>query len=170
MQALFIAILCFLAFPAVVASAADPKETQEILDAAEAVFQNMAKRDFPALWLGLTAETRQGIIQSVRKAEGKIGRDHTEEQLLTAFKNGEAVAREYWEAYLLQFDPKTVLNESRWSMGPVVKNKAEIILRHQKSDHDAHLRMFREDGLWKVGLDETFSTRQWLQQFVPDSK
>jgi uncharacterized protein involved in type VI secretion and phage assembly len=45
-------------------------------------------------------------------------------------------------------------------MGPVQKNRAEIILRYQKSDHDALLKLFREEGLWKVGLDETFSTRQ----------
>lgn len=159
-QALIIAILCFLAFPAVVAAAEDQKETAEILDAAEAVFQNMVKRDYPALWRGLTAETQRNIIRNVQKAEGKVGREHTEEQLRSAFRNGETLAREYWEAYLTQFDPKTVLNESRWSMGPVIKNRTEIILRHHKSDYDARLKMFREEGLWRVGLDETFSTRQ----------
>ena len=159
-QAVIIAVLCLLAFPAVMMAAEDPKETAEILDAAEAVFQNMAKRDLPALWRGLTAETQRNIIRNVRKAEGKIGRDHAEEQLRSIFQNGEALAREYWEAYLFQFDPKTILNESRWSMGPVNKNRADIILRHQKSDHDALLKMFREEGRWKVGLDETFSTRQ----------
>jgi hypothetical protein len=159
-QAVILAILCFLAFPAVTMAAEDPKETEQILDAAEAVFQNMEKRDLPALWRGLTAETQRSIMRNVRKAEGKIGHDHTEEQLRSVFQNGEALAREYWEAYLTQFDPKTILNESRWSMGSVNKNRAEIILRHRKSDHDALLKMFREEGRWKVGLDETFSTRQ----------
>jgi hypothetical protein len=167
-QAFIVALFCFLAFIPVASAAVDPKETPEILDAAEAVFQNMAKKDFPALWRGLTAETQRSIIQSVQKAEGRIGHDHTEEQLRSAFQNGEALAREYWEAYLFRFDPKTVLNESRWNMGPVNKNRAEIILRHQKSDHDALLKMFREEGVWKVGLDETFSNRQWLQQVVPE--
>jgi len=158
-QSVIIALFCLLAFPAVVAAAADPKETAEILDAAESVFQKMAARDFPALWKGLTTETRQSIIASVRKAEAKIGREHAEESLRNDFQSGGTFARAYWEAYLTRFDPKTILEESRWSMGRVSGNRAEIVLRHRKADHDAHLKMFREEGRWRVGLDETFSTR-----------
>jgi hypothetical protein len=153
-------LICLLVFPAVIAAAANPKDTDDILNAAESVFQNMAKRDFPALWQGLTAGTRRNILRSVQKAEGKAGHDYTEEQLRLAFEKGDAISREYWEGYLSQFDPKTILTDSRWSMGPVNRDRAEIILRHQKADHDALLKLFREDGVWKVGLDETFSTRQ----------
>ncbi|MCE5265735.1 MAG: hypothetical protein LLG97_19680 [Deltaproteobacteria bacterium] len=160
LQPIIIALLCLLAFPAVIAAADDPKETAEILDAAEAVFQKMAAGDFPALWRGLTSETQRNIIRNVRKAEGKIGHDYTEEQIRHAFQNGEPLAREYWKAYLTWFDPKTVLKESQWSMGKVNRGRAEIILRYHKSDHDALLKMFREEGRWKVGLDETFSARQ----------
>lgn len=153
-------MVCLLAYPAITPAAEDPKETAEILDAAEAMFKNMAARDFPALWRGLTAETQRNIVRNVGKAEGKIGNEYTDEQIRNAFQNGEALAREYWKAYLTWFDPKTVLNESQWTMGKVNKHRAEIILRHHKSDHDALLKMYREEGRWKVGLDETFSARQ----------
>jgi len=42
----------------------------------------------------------------------------------------------------------------------VKKDRAEIVLRYRKSDHDAILKLFFEAGAWRVGLDETFSTRQ----------
>jgi hypothetical protein len=160
-SSLAIAILFFfLAFPAAVRSAADPKDTAEILNAAESVFQSMVKRDFPALWRGLTADTQRTIVRSVYKAVGKAGMNFSEEEIRADFEKGGGIALDYWGGYLSQFDPKTILEESRWTFGELKKDRAVIILRYQKSDHDALLKMFREGGLWKVGLDETFSTRQ----------
>jgi len=149
-----------MAFPAVVRAAADPKEEAEILDAAESVFLNMAKRDFPALWRGLTADTQRAIVRNTHKAVVKEGKTISEEEVRADFEKGGGIALEYWGGYLSRFDPKTVLEESRWTFGEFKKDRAEILLRHKKSDYDAHLKMFREGGLWKVGLDETFSTRQ----------
>ena len=155
-----VALLCFLALPAVTRAAADPKEEAEILDAAEAVFLSMAKKDFPAVWRGITADTQRSIIRNVHKAVVKAGMTFSEEEVRADFEKGGGLALDYWGGYLSRFDPKSVLEESRWTFGEFKKDRAEILLRYQKSDHDAHLKMFREDGLWKVGLDETFSTRQ----------
>ena len=157
---LAVVLLFFMAFPAVMRAAADPKEEAEILNAAESVFQNMAKRDCPALWRGLTAETQRAIVRNVHKAVAKAGQTFSEEEVRADFEKGGGLALDYWGGYLTQFDPKTILEESRWTFGEFKKDRAEILLRHQKSDYDAHLKMFREGGLWKVGLDETFSTRQ----------
>jgi hypothetical protein len=157
---LVVALLCLMAFPAVMRAAMDPKEEAEILNAAESLFLNMAKRDFPALWRALTAETQRNIIRNVRKAEGKTGHDYPEEAVRADFEKGETLARQYWDAYLSRFDPKTILEESRWTFGEFKKDRVEILLRHHKSDYDAHLKLFREGNLWKVGLDESFSTRQ----------
>lgn len=159
-SSLAIAILFFLAFPAALRSAADPKETAEILNAAESVFQSMAKNDFPALWRGLTADTQSSIIRNVHKAVVKAGMTFSEEEVRADFEKCGRLALDYWGGYLSQFDPKTILEESRWTFGELKKDRAVIILRYQKSDHDALLKMFREGGLWKVGLDESFSTRQ----------
>jgi hypothetical protein len=120
----------------------------------------MSKAVYPALWSGLSAASRKSIIVSVRRSLGKAGFEYSEESIRTDFeKNGE-IARGYWGGYLAEFDPKMVLEESKWSMGEVKKDKAEIIIRHKKSEHDTILKMFREEGLWKVGLDESFSTRR----------
>jgi len=137
-----IALFFCLAVPAVLRAADTGADIDDILTAAE------------------SAETRRNVVKSVGKALGKAGRDDTEEQIRTDFEKGGEIAREYWGAYLSQFDPTMVLKESRWTMGEIKKDRAEIAIRYKKSEHDAILKMFREGGAWKVGLDETFSTRQ----------
>ncbi len=131
-----------------------------ILEAAESVFQNMARGDYSALWEGLSARTQRAIAGSVFKALAKEGNPATEKTVSEELAKGGQIAREYWGGYLSQFDPKTVLEESRWSMGEVVKDRAIILLRYRKSENDAKLLLFFERGGWKVGLHESFHTRE----------
>jgi hypothetical protein len=42
---------------------------------------------------------------------------------------------------------------------PAILDRAEILLTHHGATHPATLKMFREDGAWKVGLVETFWSR-----------
>ncbi len=154
------ALLCFVALPTVAFSAADVKEETEILNVAESVFLSMAKKDCPAIWKGITTGTQNAIVRNVHKAVVKEGMIISEAEVRADLEKGGGLAQDYWGGYLSRFDPKTVLEESRWTMGEFKNDRGEIILRHQKSDYDARLKMFREGGLWKVGLDESFSTRQ----------
>lgn len=142
-------------------AAGDNRDLDSVLTAAETLFHNMSQAAYPALWTGLSAQSRKGIIQNVRKALAKAGVDFGEERIRQDFAAGGELARDYWTNYVLQFDPNLVLEESRWSMGALKKDTAEIIIRHKKSDRDAILKMFREEDAWKVGLDETFSTRKF---------
>ena len=75
------------------------------------------------------------------------------------FVAGGPIARDYWDAFLRRFDPDAALEHSRWEIGSVGKDRAEILLTHQGADHPATLKMFREDGGWKAGLVETFWSR-----------
>jgi hypothetical protein len=160
--ALSIVIMLFVGFAGQTALAA--KTSQEdsalVLDAAESVFKNMAAGDWRALWSGLSDRTRNEIVNSVRKALSKEDRSVSNTDLFKDFASGGPIAGDYWKGYLSRFDPKSVLEESRWSMGEIKKNKAFIILRYRKSNHDALLQMFFEKGGWKVGLHETFHTRE----------
>ena len=54
------------------------------------------------------------------------------------------------------FDPDDALERSRWEMGTVEEDRAEVLITHRGADRPAVLRMFREGGRWKVGLVETF--------------
>ena len=143
-------------------SAADSRgeDSGDILTAAESVFQTMQKGDYAALWRGITGGTQRTIVRSVAKALDKAGKAQPEEAIRRDMETGGELAKGYWSGYLSQFDPKTVLEESKWSMGEIKKDRAEITLRYRKSSNDAILKMYREGGAWKVGLDESFSTRQ----------
>jgi len=157
---LVVALLCFMVFPAMMRAAGDPKEEAEILDAAESLFLSMTKKDFPAVWRGLTADSQRAIVRNVHKAVVKAGMTFGEEEVRADLEKGAGLALDYWGGYLSRFDPKTVLEESRWTFGEFKKDRAEILLRYQKSDYDARLKMFREGGHWKVGLDKPSSPRQ----------
>lgn len=138
-------------------------EAEAVLAAAEGLFSAMKARNYPAVWRGLSAKSQRVIVKGVRKALAKVKIEATDAQVRDDFARGGELARGYWDAYLVQFDPRSALEESKWDMGKVKKDEAEIVLLHKKSDHPAILKMFREDGAWKVGLDETFSPRSLPQ-------
>jgi hypothetical protein len=151
--------LCCLLLPAKLQAATDVQDVDSILTAAESVFLNMSQAAYPALWTGLSTQSRKSIIRNVRKALNKAGLDYSEDRISADFEKGGEIAGGYWKGYLSEFDPKTVLEGSKWSMGEVRKDRAEIIIRYKKSQHDAILQMFREEGVWKAGLSESFATR-----------
>ncbi len=135
---------------------------EEALEAAESVFKFMKAKDYPAIWQGLTKETKNEIVASVRKAAKKTGQEYTLEQLVKDFASGGPQAKAYWEAYLNVFNPDMVLEDSKWSMGPIEKNVATVNIQYKKSDKPAILILKKEGGIWRLGLDETFGSRKWL--------
>jgi hypothetical protein len=141
-------------------AAGEARDIDSVLSAAEALFQSMSQAAYPALWGGLSIKSRQSIMKNVRKALVKNGLDYAEERIGADFAAGGELARNYWTNYVLQFEPRLVLEDSKWTMGELKNDTAEIIIRYKKSDRNAVLKMFRENGAWKVGLEETFPTRK----------
>jgi hypothetical protein len=45
-------------------------------------------------------------------------------------------------------------------MGEINSYTAEIYVQHKKSEKPAVLKMFKEDNVWKLGLEESFGTRK----------
>jgi len=148
--------------PATAYSQSVSPAAEEVLGAAESVFKFMKDKDYPAIWQGLTMETRNEIVASVRKAAKKTGQEYTAEQLVQDFAIGGPQAKAYWEAYLNVFNPDMVLEDCKWSMGPIEKNVAAVIVQYKKSDKPAILILKKEGGAWRLGLDETFGARKWL--------
>jgi hypothetical protein len=118
----------------------------------------MKSRDYPAVFAALSAKSRERIVAETSSA---LARDPAPgpEAVRRDFVAGGPIARDYWDAFLRRFDPDDALEHSRWEIGSVGKDRAEILLTHHGADHPATLKMFREDGGWKVGLVETFWSR-----------
>jgi hypothetical protein len=146
--------------PARAASPEDHAAVPEILSRAESLFQSMKSRDYPAIFAVLSAKSRETIVaqtSSSLAATKMAASDH--EAVRNDFVEGGPIAREYWDAFLRNFDPDAVLEHTRWEIGSVGKDRAEILLTRHGADRPAGLKMFREDGGWKAGLVESFWSR-----------
>jgi len=120
----------------------------------------MRARDYPAIWGLLSAKSRETIVGDVVKESRRVGEGTVDDAgIMRDFAGGGSIARAYWEGYLREFDPEMALKESRWEMGEVGEDTAEIRITYKRSERPAVLRMVREGGIWKVGLIETFRPR-----------
>jgi len=153
--ALLVLSLCL---PAWAASPEDDPAVPAILARAESLFLSMKSRDYPAIFSALSAKSRETIVAETSSA---LARDPAPgpEAVRGDFVAGGPIARDYWDAFLRRFDPDAALEHSRWEIGSVGKDRAEILLTHHGADRPATLKMFREDGDWKAGLVETFWSR-----------
>ena len=173
----------YLLFPATKAShAASPEDhpaVPAILARAESLFQSMKSRDYTAIFAALSEKSRETIVAETSSAlaadakpapPGKATAPDAPsapakdappdpEGVRRDFVAGGPIARDYWDAFLRRFDPDIALEHSRWEIGSVGKDRAEILLTHHGADHPATLKMFLEDCDWKVGLVETFWSR-----------
>jgi hypothetical protein len=131
-------------------------ETDKILLSAESLFKAIKERDYPKTWTFLSLKSRDIIVNDVYKTVSKTGASYKKRDINEDFTTGGLLSRSYWNGYLEKFDPDSVLEESKWDMGKIGKDRAEIIVLHKKAQAPAILQMFREDGVWKMGLEETF--------------
>jgi hypothetical protein len=72
------------------------------------------------------------------------------------------LAKAYWNSYLNAFDPDRVLEQSKWDIGAIKKDKAELNILYKKSEKPAVLLIYMEGNVWEVGLEETFGSRNLL--------
>ena len=171
-------LVLLLCPPARAAPPEDHPAVPEILARAESLFQSMKRRDYPAIFAALSTKSRETIVSetssalaaAARTPQGKPTDDEAPhaaaknpppgpEAVRSDFIAGGPTARDYWNAFLRRFDPDIALEHSRWEIGSVGKDRAEILLTRHGADHPATLKMFLEDGTWKVGLVETFWSR-----------
>jgi len=152
--------LCF-ALPIAVPAGAqtDGREIDNVLAAAETFFAKLKAKEYRAVWELLTKKSQETIVKDTYKSLAKTPSRSSREEIAADFSRGGSIAGEYWQGYLSVFDPDLVLNQSAWSMGVLKKELAEINLLYKKAEKPAVLKMSRENGLWKVGLVETFWSR-----------
>ncbi|OGW31692.1 MAG: hypothetical protein A3J81_06740 [Nitrospirae bacterium RIFOXYB2_FULL_43_5] len=157
-KSIYFLVFCLIIFLNQNIFAYTDKEMDEVLAVADSMFKAMKENNLPAIWPSLTEKSKSTIIDDVVKAQKNGG--YPREQIKDDFEKRGPIYRVYWRFFLIYFNPDMVLNESKWEVGYIKKDKAEILITHAKSDTPARLIMVREEGSWKVGLVETFWTRK----------
>jgi len=136
------------------------EEENKILSAAENVFVQMKNKDYPAIWEGLSNKTKEVIINDVYKAAKKMKIEIAKDELISDFNNNGTNAKAYWDSYLNVFDPAVVLEQCKWYMSKVKADTAEIYILKKDSERPALLKLYKENGAWKLGLEESFGARK----------
>lgn len=161
--------LFFLLNDAGLASSGGDPQQENILSAAENLFVFMKNKNYKAVWSSLSKKTQTTYVNDVMKANKKENKENknasletNEDALFNDFFTGGYYAKAYWDSFLSVVNPDIFLERCSWEMGKIGKNEAEIILQYKTSEKPAILRMFKENNVWKVGLDETFGTRRLL--------
>ena len=158
---ILVTLVLFL-LPGPSAAADDPdRALPEILSAAESLFLAMKHRDYPAVWRLTTAASKAAIVNDTFRAiEGSGGKPVPKEEIRRDFDASGPISSRYWDGFLERFDPDLVLERSRWEKGRIDPDSAEILITGKAASMPARLKLFREDGGWKVGLAETFWGRK----------
>jgi len=137
----------------------DQEEDDFILSTAENMFIYMKNKEYVSVWNCLSVKSKQIIVEDVYKESKKAGVEYKKNELLNDFNSGGMLAKAYWDSFLTAFDSNIALEQCKWEMGKIEKNEAEVILKYKKSDKPAILKMYKENNTWRVGLKESFGTR-----------
>lgn len=156
-------LIIIFVFFAVISSAVTlyaDKTEDEILYRTEGFFIALREKRFADAWELLTIKSKDTIIaevyKDINKTRAKIGKEVVKEEF---DKKGDLFLI-YWNAFVRDFDPSTVLEQSVWNMGEIKDNKAIIILQYKKTEYPAELKIYKENGKWQFGLVESFWTRK----------
>lgn len=137
--------------------AQDLRTIDMVLRPAERLFHAMTARDYPAIWELLSSKSKATIVADVAREQARVAAGAiSSEEIAREFAQGGEIARAYWTGYLEQFDPDTALTKSRWEIGEIGEKEAEIRITYRDAERPAVLKLYREEGKWKVGLAETF--------------
>ena len=149
----------FFSLPLVYAADGD---IDKVLFSAESLFKALKEKNHTEVWKFLTAKSKNTIVDDVYRKALKLGDKVSREQLRGDFASGGPIARAYWNSFIETFDPDVVLEHSTWKINVVKNEYAEINILYKKAEKPALWKIFKEDSMWKVGLEETFRTRRWL--------
>jgi len=140
------------------------EEKETVLRSAESVFEAMKARDYQAIWGWLSLRTREKIVNGICEHREKRGGRCSREGIANDFRSGGMLSQQYWNGYLSAFNPDIPLNQSRWEMDYMEKGESRIRMIYRKTERPVLLLMYKEDGKWKIGLEETFGPRKLLME------
>ncbi|MDW8001423.1 MAG: hypothetical protein RMJ39_01975 [Deltaproteobacteria bacterium] len=130
-----------------------------MMSVAEEFFISLKNGDYLKTWNLLSEKSKERILKDILdRAKGKEPIDFS--KLRQDFDSCGTLCRIYWDTFVKGFNPDLAIYESSWEIGRIKKKEGEIILRYKEAKRPAILKMYKEDGSWKVGLVESFWPRK----------
>ena len=156
---LFFCLLCVLVFPGARTVFADDPHKSEgpVLESAENFFVFLKEKNYRAAWELLSERSQETIINDVYESARESGATIDKEKIVTDFSGSGIIFNNYWNAFMINFNPDIVLNERVWEFENIGPVRAIILIR---GEGITRLIMYKEAGWWKVGFVETFWTRR----------
>ena len=163
----FIAILILLGCTSSeIRNSRNTEKSMHALDAvlypAEAFFISIKESEFETSWDLLSEKSKGKIIDEIYDASRDNGAEIEKDDIRRNFRQNGLIASNFWNAARSKFNPDMVLEESHWKIGFIKKLKAEITITYRKSSRPSKLKMYKENGSWRVGLVETFWSRKYM--------
>ena len=154
---ILIILLCLLMPAALSYGAQDvTPDMDAMLKSAESVFKSMQARQYALIWRQLTQKSRETIVKDTFKAIKANQGNASKERIEQGFITGDELSKAYWDSFLINFDPALILDQSVWEIESAKNDQARIKVTFRKAQSPAILKMYKEDGVWKVGLTESF--------------
>ncbi len=153
-RGLFTALALALILSVPAAAGESRPDIDPVLRPAEALFTSLQKKDYAQVWSHLSQKSKGAIIGRITEGSGPDS--VTSDAVARDFATGGKLSRAYWDSFLERFDPRMILEQSRWESVTLDDDRADIRITHRKAGNPLILRMFREEGVWKVGFAETF--------------
>jgi hypothetical protein len=159
---LLILAVCVFSRVVVAESQAGSKDDDlgRVLESAERFFKSLRAARYAEVWSLLSLRSQEIITEDIMNGPMTAGTRYTKDQIRADLRIGGLIATSYWRGVLQSFDPDLVLEESRWESGFMGRDKAELLITHRRSTNPAHLKLYKEADVWKVGMVESFWTRK----------
>ena len=154
---------CLFIFNTPANSKDNHKTLDLVLDSAEKFFISLEKGEFATAWELLSEKSHNTIIDDVYKSSNKMNGNIKRKNIAADFKNRGIMFKSYWRAFSGNFDSDIILEDSRWKIGYILEDRAEILITYKQSEQPARLKMFKENNAWRIGLVETFWTRKYYE-------
>ncbi len=140
---------------------ASQRDHEVIVEVTERFFIYLKDKKYQQVFELLTTKSTRTIVKDVAKSISKTSKASIEEEeIFLDFRSGGPLAKAYWDAFAHQCDPDLALKESTWKVGKLKDNYGEVIVKYKTAEKPATIRLYKEEGTWRLGLVESFWARK----------
>lgn len=130
-----------------------------VLFPAYSFFVNLKNHNYKKTWSLLTHSSRKTIVKEIEGSFVKKKINIGVRRISKSMKTGGYIAKSYWGGFLKSFNPDMVLKYSAWKVKSIGSKKARIEIDYKYAKAPTFLKMYKQNGKWRLGLMESLYGR-----------